>query len=196
MDMMTATDPISLFERWFEEAKESEDKYPDAVQLASITEEGVPDVRTVLLKGLSSRGFVIYTNFQGRKGKQLLKTPLAGLCFYWKSLDRQVRVRGPVEVVSEEEADAYFSSRRRGSQIGAWASPQSEEISGRQELMDRVAKYEEKFEGKEVPRPPHWSGFRIIPREIEFWREGDYRLHDRRMFIKNGDQWETRILAP
>lgn len=189
--------PYQLFHQWFHEAEEREPKYPNAMTLATTTlDSGQPDVRVVLLKGIDERGPVFYTNYESAKGNQLLGIGRAALCFYWKSLDRQVRFRGKVEPVSPEEADAYFATRPRESQIGAWASNQSHEITGRAELLDRFREYEAQYQDTGVPRPPHWSGFRLLPDEIEFWQEGDFRLHDRLLYKRDGDRWRTVILAP
>lgn len=189
--------PIALFRGWLAEAAKLELHYPNAMSLATVTEDGDPDVRVVLLRGLDDRGFAFFTNFHGAKGRQLLATRKAALGFYWEALERQVRVRGRLEVVSEAEADAYFSGRPRVSQLGAWASHQSEEIAGREVLERRVAELEVLYAGKEVGRPPHWSGFRVIPREIEFWKEGPFRLHDRLLYTRGeGDSWNTAWLSP
>lgn len=188
--------PYDLFRQWYEEAWKSEPIYPDAVALASVDERGMPSVRTVLMKEWDERGFVFYTNFKSRKGREILASRKAAMCFYWKSLDRQVRINGLVEVVSDEEADAYFATRHPESRLGAWASHQSEEIKGREELLERLLAVREKYGETDIPRPPHWSGFRILPEEIEFWREGEYRLHDRLVYLHRDGGWETKILSP
>lgn len=189
--------PHDLFRTWFAQAQQLGMTYPNSISLATIGEDGHPDVRIVLLKGHDDRGFVFYTNFQGAKGRQLLAHPAAAICFWWEPLGQQVRARGPVRPVTEEEADAYFASRPRLSQIGAWASNQSSEITGRQALMDRVQQIEEQYKEKAVPRPPHWSGFRLMPQEIEFWKEGEFRLHDRLVYSADGQGgWKTKWLAP
>lgn len=188
--------PFSLFGEWFTAAKGSEPKYPDAVTMATIGLDGIPSARTVLLKEWDDRGFVIYTNLEGGKGREVAANGRAALCFYWKSLDRQVRIRGAMEQVSDEQADAYFATRPRESRIGAWASRQSQEISGREELMGRVEEFERRFADGVVPRPPHWSGLRLVPVSMEFWSEGAYRLHDRLVYTREGDGWRTAILSP
>lgn len=189
-------DPIALFARWLEEAKAKEINDPTGMALATVDETGLPDVRMVLMKDFDERGFVFYTNFQSAKGQELIATPKAALLFHWKSLRRQVRVRGPVSQVSDDEADAYFKSRPRDSRIGAWASDQSRPLEGRFALERRVAEYALKFGVGEVPRPAHWSGFRVSPHQIEFWKDGAFRLHDRLRFDRRGGRWETTRLYP
>ena len=191
-----AADPYALFDAWMAEAKVSELNDPDAMALATVDAEGLPDVRMVLLKGIGPRGFVFYSNYDSAKGNELAGQPRAALLFHWKSLRRQVRVRGDVEPVSEAEADAYFASRARGSRIGAWASDQSRPLESRAVLEARAAEVEARYEGQDVPRPPHWSGFRVIPTQIEFWRDGPFRLHDRLRFDRAGEGWETVKLYP
>ena len=165
--------------------------------LATVDEAGLPDVRMVLLKDFSPRGFVFYTNLESRKGKELAGQPMAALCLHWKSLRRQVRVRGGVEGVTEAEADAYFASRPRLAQIGAWASKQSEPLQGRVELVKAVALHAARYAIGKVPRPPHWSGFRILPQEIEFWRDGAFRLHERLRFTRTASGgWSREWLYP
>jgi pyridoxamine 5'-phosphate oxidase len=189
-------DPYELFDEWFKAATEKELNDPNAVALASVGAEGMPSVRMVLLKGVDGRGFVFYTNYESRKGKQLLANPQAALCFHWKSLKRQVRVEGTVEQVTAEEADAYFATRARTSQIGAWASQQSRPLTGRFELEKRIAQFTARFGIGAVPRPPHWSGFRVCPRLIEFWEERPFRLHDRLVYHRDGHGWRTERLYP
>ena len=172
-------DPFDTFAAWFEEAKTAEINDPNGMALATVDEAGLPNVRMVLLKGADRDGFVFYTNYESAKGRELLASRKAALLFHWKSLRRQVRVRGPVETVSEAEADAYFASRPRGSRIGAWASAQSRPLDSRLALEKRVAEYAARFGIGEIPRPPYWSGFRLTPLEIEFWRDGKFRLHER-----------------
>lgn len=196
MSITPTSDPLELFRAWFEAAKEREPIEPNAVALASVDAEGRPSVRMVLLKGVDERGFVFYTNFESRKGRDLLATGRAALCFYWKSVKRQVRVEGTATPVSSEEADAYFASRDRGSQLGAWASLQSRPMSGKMELMGRVAKFTAQFGISTVPRPPYWSGFRIAHERIEFWQEGRFRLHDRLVYEREGAGWRTEVLYP
>jgi pyridoxamine 5'-phosphate oxidase len=165
--------------------------------LATVDATGLPDVRMVLLKGFDARGFVFYTNLESRKGRQLLENPKAALCFHWKSLRRQVRVRGPVEPVDPAEADDYFASRPRLSRIGAWASRQSEPLPSRLALERAVARYTARYSAGKIPRPPHWSGFRLNPQEIEFWRDGAFRLHDRRRFSRTAQEfWQSVALFP
>ncbi|MEM7222674.1 MAG: pyridoxamine 5'-phosphate oxidase [Pseudomonadota bacterium] len=186
-------DPLTLFNAWFDEAKQSEINDPNGMAVASVGDDGMPSIRMVLLKGIDERGFVFYTNFESRKGREILAHPKAGLLFHWKSLRRQVRVVGEVEVVSNQEADAYFASRPRDSQIGAWASQQSRALESRFELEKRVAKFAAKFAIGEVPRPHYWSGFRILPREYEFWQDGAFRLHDRLVYRRQegAEGWVT-----
>jgi len=175
-------DPFDTFAAWFEEAKTAEINDPNGMALATVDEAGLPNVRMVLLKGADRDGFVFYTNYESAKGRELLASRKAALLFHWKSLRRQVRVRGPVETVSEAEADAYFASRPRGSRIGAWASAQSRPLDSRLALEKRVAEYAARFGIGEIPRPPYWSGFRLTPLEIEFWRDGKFRLHERLVY--------------
>ena len=166
------------------------------MSLATIEEREQPSARIVLLKAFDERGFVFYTNYQGRKGRHLLAHPRAALCFYWAPLDIQVRVEGAVTKVSDDEADAYFSTRARLSQIGAWASKQSEPLETPDALDKRVREYEKKFEGKTVPRPPFWSGFRVAPERIEFWKGKPNRLHERHLYTRDGDRWKIETLYP
>ncbi len=191
-------EPIALFHEWMKRAKETEPEDANAMALATADKDGYPDVRMVLLKDVDERGFVFYTNLESIKGLELKENPRAALCFHWKSLRRQVRVRGEVVPVSEEEADAYFASRAKDSQIGAWASKQSRPLETRFELEKQVAVFTAKFGLGKVPRPPHWSGFRIAPRRIEFWRDRPFRLHDRLVFKRESpaDRWQTERLYP
>ncbi len=190
-------DPIDFFAEWYKEAEDHPgiDDHT-AVALATADAEGRPDVRMVLLKGFDQHGFVFYTNLESVKGQQLAATPHAALCFYWMPMERQVRVRGPVAPVPDEEADAYYHSRPRQSQIGAWASKQSQVLEGRFELERRVAQVAAKHPFGEIPRPPFWSGFRIAPERIEFWKGHRFRLHDRIEYRRDGGQWSARYLFP
>ena len=192
----TKQDPLELFGAWFAEAESSEPNDPNAVALATVGEDGMPAARMVLLKGYDERGFVFYTNLESRKGQQLDERPKAALLFHWKSLRRQIRIEGDVEPVSEEEADDYFASRPRQSQIGAWASDQSRPLEGRFELEKRIATYAAKFGVGAVPRPPHWSGVRVEAQRLEFWQEVQFRLHDRLVYHRASDSWTTEKLFP
>jgi pyridoxamine 5'-phosphate oxidase len=189
-------EPFALFAAWFKEAKAKEPNDPNAMALATADESGMPDVRMVLLKEVDPRGFVFYTNLESAKGRQLAANPQAALCFHWKSLGRQVRMKGAVGPVSAEEADAYFATRDRGAQIGAWASEQSRPMEGRFALEKRAAEFGMKFGLAQPPRPPHWSGFRLNPERIEFWRNRPLRLHDRLVFTRNGAGWGKSRLFP
>jgi len=196
MDELHTRNPIDIFQEWLEEAERAEPNDPTAMSLATVDEAGNPSVRMVLLKGLDERGFAFYTNFESRKGEELLAQPRAALCFHWKSLRRQVRVEGPVEIVSDAEADAYFHGRARVSQIGAAASDQSRPLDSRATLEARVAEIEARLAGAEVPRPANWSGFRVVPQAIEFWKDGAHRLHDRILFRRQGLDWTAELLYP
>ncbi len=194
--MPAADSPIALFRTWLEEAGKTEPNDANAMTLATVDGAGRPSARMVLLKDVDARGFVFYTNLDSRKGGQLAENPVAALCFHWKSLKRQVRVEGAVEPVTPAEADAYFASRARGSQLGAWASKQSRPLSGRAELLGQVAAVTARYGLAAVPRPPHWSGFRVIPDRIEFWRDQPFRLHDRLVYHRQGQDWRTERLYP
>ncbi len=198
-----ADDPFDLFASWLTDATRSEVNDPNAMAVATVDETGMPNVRMVLLKGIDDadapgRGFVFFTNFEGTKGRELLAHPKAALVFHWKSLERQVRVRGPVTKVSDAEADAYYASRARLSRIGAWASKQSRPLEGRFALEKEVARYMAKYPVGEIPRPPHWSGFRITPIEIEFWMSRPFRLHDRFVYRRAdlATPWSRTRLFP
>jgi pyridoxamine 5'-phosphate oxidase len=195
-DFTLAEEPLRLFGQWLADATASEPNDPNAVALATVDQDGLPDVRMVLLKGYDERGFVFYTNFESAKGREILGSMKAAMCFHWKSLRRQVRVRGPVEVVSDTEADEYYASRPRGSRIGAWASKQSRELESRMALEKAVASYTARYAIGDIPRPAHWSGFRIKPVAIEFWHDRPFRLHDRLRFEREGDGWMTSRLYP
>jgi pyridoxamine 5'-phosphate oxidase len=194
-DEIPEGEPLAPFRRWLDEAWKGE---PNAhsMTLATTAADGRPSARVVLLKGLDERGFVFYTNLESRKATELFTNPNAALCFLWKSLNRQVRVEGPVERVGDAEADAYFASRPRDSQIGAWASDQSRPLDSRAELERRVEEYSCRFSGAEVPRPPYWSGLRVVPQRIEFWQERPFRLHDRLLFIRESRGWRREWLFP
>ena len=194
-----APDPIELFIELYAQARKLDPlviREPNAMTLATADEEGRPSARLVLLKGVDVRGFTFYTNMESRKARELAANPAAALCFYWFPLDVQVRVEGSVTQVADEEADEYFATRPRGSQLGAWASSQSRVITRPGELEDRVVRYEAEFEGRDVPRPPHWSGFRVTPLRMEFWRNRANRLHDRVLFTRDGGGWRAETLYP
>ena len=188
--------PFALFEAWFAEASDGEPSDPNAMALATSDAGGRPSVRMVLLKGLDDRGFVFYTNYESRKGREILGNGLASLCFHWKSLKRQVRIEGRVEQVTAAEADAYFATRPRDSQLAAWASLQSQPMVERFDLERRFAHFTQTYDGKPVPRPPHWSGFRVIPEAMEFWLDRPYRLHERVVFRRQDGDWSTVRLYP
>jgi len=188
--------PHTLFDSWLAEAEASEPNDPNAVAVATAGADGMPSVRIVLLKGHDARGFVFYTNQQSRKADELATDPQAALLFHWKSLRRQVRIEGPVSLVSADEADAYWASRGRHSRIGAWASDQSRPLDSRETFEQRVADATARFEGEDVPRPAHWGGYRVAPLRIEFWQERDHRLHERRLFTRDGESWREGLLYP
>lgn len=194
--MNKTSDPIVRFAAVLEEARKTDLPEPTACVLATTSTDRRPSARVVLLKAFDSRGFVFYTNLGSRKAHELREVPAAALCFYWPPLNKQVRVEGSVELVSDAEADAYFATRPRGAQIAAWASRQSETLPGRGELEERVRDLEREYAGRDVPRPPFWSGYRLVPSQIEFWSSGEHRLHDRTLFTRTGDHWEIRKLYP
>jgi pyridoxamine 5'-phosphate oxidase len=197
-DFTAADDPFGLFQTWLADAEKSEPADPEAMALATADADGLPNVRMILLKGADERGFVFYTNCGSAKGGELAVNPKAALLFYWKSLGRQIRVRGPVESVTEAEADAYFATRHPQSRIGAWASRQSRPLESRAALEEAVARFADEFDGREVPRPDYWRGFRVRPVEIEFWQNGEYRLHDRIVFRRQtlDEAWTKTRLNP
>ena len=189
--------PIDLFKKWFSKAEETEINDPNAVALATSNENNQTNVRMVLLKGLSNKGFVFYTNFKSKKGNELKVNQKASMCFHWKSLRRQVRAIGRVEEVSEKEADDYFNSRPYKNRIGAWASSQSEVLDKRETFLNKIKEFEKKYpEQENIPRPPHWSGWILLPEEIEFWVDGEGRIHERLNYKKNKEIWEKELLYP
>jgi len=189
-------DPLLQFQRWFNEASENGIILPEASCLSTIDENDYPDGRMVLVKSFDQYGFIFYTNTKSRKGKQLQRNLKATLTFYWEPITKQVRIQGDVSQVSDSTADSYFSTRSRGSQLGAWASDQSAPLGSREELEGKFRDYDKKFSGREVPRPPHWSGYRLSPRRMEFWIGRDDRLHDRFLYERFGDLWKTKRLYP
>jgi len=196
-------DPFTTIRQWLDEAKALEPNNPEAMSLATVDEAGMPNVRIVLMRGLDvkgspKRGLVFYTNFESAKSRELAASPKAALLFYWKSLGRQIRLRGLISPVSPQEADAYFATRPEGSRIGAWASEQSRSLDNRETLEKRVAQFSKKFEGGAIPRPPHWSGYRLTPLEIEFWKSGEFRLHHRLVYRREveSDPWSREFLYP
>ena len=196
---MTEQSPpyIKIFDDWMAEARISEKEDPDAACVATVDEDGMPNARMVLVRFADARGFAFFTNYNSRKGRELLANPKAAICFHWKSLQRQVRIQGLVEKTPEAEADAYYNSRARSSRISSWASLQSETLDSRETFLKRLEKYESEFEGIEnPPRPPHWSGFRVVPQRVEFWQQTEFRRHERTVFIKNGNNWISELLYP
>ena len=190
------TDPFVLFDTWYADARASEINDSNAMALATSDADGRLGLRMVLLKGHGPDGFVFYTNQQSRKAGDLSANPRAALLFHWKSLRRQIRIEGPVSTVSDAEADAYFATRSRDSRLGAWASDQSRPLDSRATFEARFAEMQARFEGGDVPRPPHWSGYRVTPERIEFWQDREHRLHERRLFTREGDGWTEGLLYP
>ncbi|WP_166042005.1 pyridoxamine 5'-phosphate oxidase [Sphingosinicella sp. YJ22] len=190
------TDPFALFDEWLAEARLSEPNDPEAMAVATVDAAGRPSARMVLLKGHGPDGFVFYTNQESRKGGELADNPNAALLFHWKSLRRQVRIEGTVTPVEAAEADAYFASRSRDSQLGAWASDQSRPLDSRATFEARFADVRARYEGGDVPRPPHWSGYRVMPERVEFWNDRAHRLHERRLFVRDGGGWSEGLLYP
>lgn len=190
------TDPFDLFDAWYREARGTEINDSNAMALATADAEGRPSVRMVLLKGYDSRGFVFYTNGRSRKAAQLSANPQVALLFHWKSLRRQIRIEGPISSVTTEEADAYFASRARDSQLGAWASLQSETLDRRETFEARFEEVRAKYDGQDVPRPPHWGGYRVTPERMEFWEDREHRLHHRRLFLPANGGWTESLLYP
>jgi pyridoxamine 5'-phosphate oxidase len=190
------TDPFALFDAWFAEARASEPNDANAMALATTTPDGHPSLRMVLLKGHGPDGFIFYTNLDSRKGGELAANPHVALLFHWKSLRRQIRIEGPVSPVDDATADAYFATRSRDSQLGAWASDQSRPLDSRATFEARFAEMQARFERQDVPRPPRWSGWRVAPQRIEFWQDREHRLHERNLFVRAGENWSKGLLYP
>ena len=195
IDEITEIEPLAPFHRWLDEAWKGEPN-AHAMALATATPDGRPSARMLLLKGLDARGFAFYTNLESQKSTELFANPYAALCFMWKSLNRQVRVEGPVEPVDDDEADTYFATRPRDSQLGAWASDQSRSLESRAALERRVEEFSRRFAEGRVPRPAYWSGFRVVPERVEFWQERPFRMHDRLLFLREGGRWRRERLFP
>ncbi|MEK9502022.1 pyridoxamine 5'-phosphate oxidase [Gaopeijia maritima] len=195
-DPSPSDDPIELFARWFREAEDAGLPLPESMALSTATADGVPSSRMVLLKAFGPEGFCFFTNYESRKSRELMANPRAALLFHWAVLERQVRIEGRVERVSDEESFAYYRTRDRGSRIGAWASRQSRPLPDREVLENRVAEFESRFPGDEVPLPPHWGGYRVVPERIELWQGRPSRLHDRCVFVRDGSAWRMERLYP
>ncbi|MDE1900786.1 MAG: pyridoxamine 5'-phosphate oxidase [Alphaproteobacteria bacterium] len=195
-DIVPPPSPWALFTEWYALAQKNEPSYPDCMMLATVGDDGMPTARAVLMKDYDDKGIVFYTNRESRKGRELAAHGKAGLCFYWKSIQRQVRIEGDIEKTSDAESDAYFATRPRGSQIGAWASQQSRPLDSRATLEARVCDLTARYEGRDVPRPLYWGGYRLVPRYFEFWQERDYRLHDRIAYTRDGATWTIERMYP
>ena len=196
-DTEPPVNPFELFDKWFKEANKVEDIFPNSFTLATADKTNQPQARTLLLRNIDKNGFVFYTNKNSRKGKTMKENPKASMLFYWKILGRQIEIEGNIEHITDKESDMYFSKRPRKSQIGAWASNQSDKLENRNIFEEKIKKYEQKFENKEIPRPPHWGGYRLKPRTIEFWQIEDFRLHRRLKYTKNKyNKWENNLLYP
>ncbi len=189
-------EPYELFAKWYAQAVEQEPNDPNAVAVATADKEGKPHARMMLMKGYDTDGFLFFTNLESNKGVEILANPHVALCFHWKSLLKQIRIEGPVRQVDDEEADSYFNSRPRGSKIGAWASLQSRVVQSREEFEARYKQFQNDFEDKDIPRPPNWTGFRLVPERIEFWQQQEYRLHRRILYKKEGEAWAQEMLYP
>lgn len=196
-DTIEDQNPLEIFQTWLDDAMEQEKIFPDAFTLATYDKKmGQPKMRTLLLKGMDDKGFHFYTNYDSEKGCNLSSHPQASMLFYWKSTQRQVTIEGATERLSSEISDAYFATRPRKSQIGAWASRQSKKLDNREDLEKRITEYTEHYEGQDIPRPPHWGGFRLIPARIEFWQIRDYRLHDRVVYTTKANKWDASLINP
>ncbi len=196
-DNNMSDDPFTLFDIWYQDAVAREPRDPNAMCLATVGENGFPSARMVLLKGYDTTGFTFFTNCESRKGEHIKLHNKVALCFHWKSMNRQIRIEGLVELVSAQEADAYYATRPRGSQIGAWASAQSRPLDTPETLIARVAEFEKKFDSIEkIPRPPHWSGYKVIPLRIEFWEDRPFRLHHRALYVQDNNNWTQSLLYP
>lgn len=193
---LPGSDPLALFDAWLAEAREAEPNDPDAMALATATRDGRPSVRMVLLKGHGADGFTFFTNARSRKGEEIAANPHAALLFHWKSLRRQIRIEGQLEPVSDADADAYFATRARDSQLGAHASDQSAPMGDRREFLDRFEEVRKRYEGKPVPRPAYWGGYRLVPQAMEFWHDRPFRLHERRRFTRRAGSWASTLLYP